>query len=242
MSFYTDISQQTGSGEHLSPEQNRDCFKRAVEGSEEDLQEFIVANMRLVTNAIEHFIARHPTSVYLDEDMFSEGLLALTRSTKTLVKQLQGDDEAFRIGLTSFTDRANPEENPNVIMYIYVSIYRAIQMLYEIDSSDAISNRVRKLHTPSGKTLPTKRVEVPSTCFEELECDPFGEVFLLEAVFDVCKTDHERLVLEKRLAGYMDWQIAEELDCHRASITRVRNRLYKRFRNANGVKRGRFKP
>jgi DNA-binding NarL/FixJ family response regulator len=237
MNFYTDISQKPGAGDCVSPKQNRDCFEKAVKGSEDALQEFIVTNMRLVSSAIEHFIARHSASAYLTDDMFSEGLLALTRSTKTLVKQLSADEEALKIGLNSFLQKTRQKENPNVIMYIYISIYRAIQEIYEIDSSDCISKRMRKHYTPSGQTTPTKQVDIPEICFDQLMCDPFAEIFLLESVFDVCKTDQERLIVEKRLAGYMDREIAEELDFHRASVATIRNRLYKRFRMAKGLPR-----
>jgi hypothetical protein len=237
MNFYTDISQKPGAGDCASPKKNRACFERAVEGSEDDLQAFIVTNMRLVSNAIEHFITRHPASAYLTDDMFSEGLLALTRSTKTLVKQLSADEDALKIGLNSFSQKTRQKENPNVIMYIYISIYRAIQELYEVDSSDCISKRMRKHYTPPGQTTPTKQIDIPEICFDQLMCDPFEEIFLLESVFDVCQTDQERLIVEKRLAGYMDWEIAEELDFHRASVATIRNRLYKRFRRAKGLPR-----
>lgn len=233
MNFYTGISQSLGLGNWASPEKNRECFRAAVEGDDEDLNNFIVTNMRLVTNAIEHFMSRHPSS-YLVDDMFSEGLLALTRSTQTLARQLSEDEELLQIGLNSFMEETRQEENPNVIMYIYISIYRAIQRLYEADSTDCISDRMRRQFTPSGETTPTKQVDVPGVCFEHLSWDPFEEIFLLENVLDVCKTDDERFFIEKRLAGYRDHEIATALGCHRASIPKMRNRLYYRFCAANG--------
>jgi len=241
MNCYTNISRKLGVEEWVSAEENRNCFKIAVEGTEEDLQKFIVTNMRLVTNAIDHLTMRHPAASYLADDMFSEGLLALTRATKTLVKQLRADEDAFQIGLNSFLKETRQEENPNVIMYIYISIYRAIQRLYETDSSDCISKRMRKQFTPLGQTTPTKQIDVHEACFEQLECDPFGEIFLLEDVFDVCETDQERLVLEKRREGYRDREIAEELNCHRATVTRIKNRLHRRFRESMGLRSGRSK-
>ncbi len=229
MSFYHDIKQQLETEEdQIDPVQNCECFKRAVDGSEEAIQEFIMNNMRLATIAVDHFRNRYPISAYLIDDMFSEGLLVLTRAVRTLVKYLPEDAEKFRQGLVSLM---GPVKIPNfnIPMYIYVSIYRAVQQLYEQDSSDPISDRFRIKHTAKGQKFPTRKVSLDGFIFENTSCDPFQEIYLLEDIMDACQTDDEHFIIGKRHEGYIDREIAEELNCDRSYVTRVKNRVYKRF-------------
>jgi len=229
MSFYHDIKQQLNLEEDLiDPVQNRDCFRRAVEGSEEAVREFIMVNMRLVTTIIFRFMNRHPASEYLVDDMFSEGLLVLTRAVRTLAKYLPDDREKFQEGLASFTSPVNTTDL-NVIMYIYVSIYRAVQQLYEADSSDPISPRFRAKHTPKGQDTPTRKVNLDDYTFEGIPCDPFQIIYLLEDIRDTCQTDEEHFIIERRHEGYIDREIAKELNRDRSYVTRVKNRIFQRF-------------
>jgi len=237
MSFYHEIKQQLEAEDpegEINREQNRDYFQRAVKGSEEDVHRFITNNMRLVTTAVERFMKRHRASTYLVDDMFSEGLLTLTRAVRTLVKQLSVDEEKFQQGLASFVSDPG-ETDLNVIMYIYISAYRAIQLLYEFDSSDAISARVRDQHTPEGHDEPTGKVDLQGFDFDYLPCDPFSEIFYLEDIMDSCTTDDERFIVEQRLHGYLDREIANEMGCKRANVTQIKTRVYRRFCREAGI-------
>ena len=229
MSFYHDIKQRLdGEEDQIDPVQNCECFKRAMTGSEEAIQEFIMNNMRLVTAAVNRFMVRHSKSSYLMDDMFSEGLLVLVRAVRTLVRYLPKDEEKLQHGLASFTSQVNATDF-NVIMYIYISIYRAIQRLYELDSSDPISERIRTGHTPKGLDRPTRKVNFSDSDCEGIPCDPFQEVYLLEAIADACQTDDEHFIINRRREGYIDREIAEELNCDRSYVTHTKNRVYRRF-------------
>lgn len=235
MSFYNSIKQRFDKEEdQIDPVQNRECFKRAIEGSEEDVQEFITNNMRLVSVMIIRFRQRYFTCEYLEDDMFAEGLLALTRAVRTLVKYLSEDKEKFQHGLASFTSEVNMTKF-NVIMYIYVSIYRAVQRLYELDSSDPISERIRNQHTPKGAEHPTRKVNFGDDFFESIPCDTFQETYLLETILDACQTDDEYFIIGKRYEGFLDREIARELNCDRSYVTHVKNRVYKRFCNEHFI-------
>jgi len=229
LNFYQDIKRRMdGVKDRADPVQNRECFKRAIEGSEEAVQEFITTNMRLVATVVNRFMQRYRSSIYLADDMFSEGLFVLIRAVRTLMKYLPEDAEKLQHGLASF-GRETDETDFNVIMYIYVCIYRAVQQLYETDSSDPISERFRTRHTPKGRDLPTRKVNLNTFDFEMISCDPFQEIYLFEDIMDTCQTDDERFIVSRRLEGYIDREIAKELNCDRSYVTHVKNRLYKRF-------------
>ncbi len=229
LNFYGNIRSLLNRQEgQIDPVQNRECFKRAIEGSEEAVQEFISSNTRLVATVVNRFMQRYRSSTYLADDMFSEGLFVLTRAVRTLVKYLPRDEERFQHGLDSFTSPVNTI-NFNVIMYIYVSVYRAVQQLYERDSSDPISEKFRTSHTPRGQDTPTRKVNLDTFDFEVISCDPFQEIYLLKDIMDVCQSADERFIVDRRHKGYIDREIAEELNCDRSYVTHVKNRVYKRF-------------
>lgn len=238
MSYFDAIAKSLGNDNPTScpdPAENRDCFERAVKGSEEDVQKFIINNMRLVTAVIRRFMGHHKRAIYLEEDMFSEGLLALTISVRTLINTLGEDDEKFQAALASFETEV---EGYNVIMYIYISIYRSIQRLYEKDSSDCISARMIERHTPAGKDKPVRKVDVGEKFFEGLIDDPFNEIFFMELLIDACESDEECFVLRKLLEGFYEREIAEELHCDRSKISRMKKKIYRQFCKKNHFKGG----
>jgi hypothetical protein len=229
MSYFDAIAKSLGSDNPTSrpdPVENRDCFERAVKGSEEDIQKFIINNMRLVSSVVQRFIGHRKRAIYLEEDMFSEGLLVLTKSIRTLIKTLNKDDEKLQAALLSFVTEV---EGFNVIMYIYISVYRAVQELYEKDSSDYISERMIERHTPSGQNKPVKKVDVGEGFFEGLIDDPFNEIFFMELLKDVCESEEECFVLDKLLEGFYEREIAEELGCDRPKISRMKTKIYRQF-------------
>lgn len=233
MSYFDAITKSLGNDNPErcpDPAANRDCFERAVNGSEKDVQKFIINNMRLITAVIHRFIRHHKRAIYLEEDMFSEGLLALTRSIRTLITTLGQDDEKFQAALLSFEAEVT---DFNVIMYIYLSIYRAIQGLYEKDSSDYISARVIERRTPAGADKPVRKVDLGEGFFEGLMDDPFNEIFFMELLSDACASEEECFIIRKLHEGFYEREIAEELDCDRSKISRLKKKVYHQFCKKN---------
>ncbi len=232
MSFYDNLRQLMGESSQLAGldcDANRDCFEKAVNGSEVATHEFITNNARLVSTAVSRFMARRPSSTYLVDDMFAEGLLTLTNAVRTLTRRLRDEEATFLSALTSFGDIDDEYECFHVIMYLYISIYRAIQRVYELDSSDAMSERTRQRHTAPGRCTPTRKVNVAEATFDALSQDPFREVFFYEGIIGTCKGAEEELIIQKRLEGFMDKEIAKMLACHRTYVTHTKNRLYRAF-------------
>lgn len=238
MSYFDAISKSLGDDNPDSrptPAENRDCFELAVKGSEEDVQKFIINNMRLVSAVVQRFLRYHKRAIYLEDDMFSEGLLTLTKSIRTLIKTLNKDDEKLQAALLSFDIEV---EGSNVIMYIYISVYRAVQELYEKDASDYISARMIERRTPIGQDKPVRKVDVGEGFFEGLIDDPFNEIFFMEALRDACETEEECFVIQKLLEGFYQSEIAEELGCNRTKISRLKTKIYRQFCEKNNFDEG----
>jgi hypothetical protein len=193
----------------------------------------ITENMRLIGSAITRFTMLHPDAEYLVDDLFSEGLLALTTAIRTLVKFYKDNPEKLK----DFLDHAGGTEGGkyNFIGYIYVTIYRMIQRCYEIDSSNPISKRMRERHTPKGCDKPTRQVDMPPDFFTYLTTDAFDEVYALENIEGACTEVIDFEIVHLRLVGKTLDEIAEILDIGQASVWRHRKALYQRYCKQQGI-------
>ena len=68
-----------------------------------DFNEFIKENMPFVTKKVEAFVTKFPQYTYLQDDLLSEGFLALTKAAHELAKGKQG-----------------PNLNPSGLIYVCV--------------------------------------------------------------------------------------------------------------------------
>ncbi len=231
MSLYTDIRRMLGNSDSTKApthQENRDCFKKVIGGCDESINEFIAANIRLPASAVAKFIQRHPTSAYLIDDMFAGGLLRLTMATRSIVKRAKQDPDKF------WRTLGRDDENGkfHAVMYIYISIYRKVQRIYEIDSLTPISDWYQQRFTPSDKDKPSKKVIVSDRTYEEIQHDPFQTVFFFELILESCRSDEEQDIVTKRLT-MNDYEIASELGYSHQKVSRIRDRIYQRFCHNN---------
>jgi len=164
--------------------------------------------------------------VYLEEDLFAEGLYALTKAVRTLVKEFGQNALKLQRVLDSFEDG---DGDLHVIIYIYISVYKHVQHLYETDSSNTIADRTRDRHTPEGQFQPTRKINVSETFFEQLIEEPFNEIFFMEDLIDACISDVERSIIKKKHEGFKDTEIAEELNLSTFKVCRIKKKVYQNF-------------
>lgn len=223
--FYDDLKNSMSDGIQIpSTEDNIACFKRIVEGSDEAIEEFILSNSRLVSGVVARFIKIHPNSQYLADDMFSEGLLAFTKVIDILAKALR-DDPVENLDAMWRED----DNGFNVIMYLYIAIYRDVQECYELDSSEPISQKIRERHTPPGKKYPTRKVDIPDEYFEYAACDTFSVIYLMEDILGICPTPEDEFILKSGLTMMENEEVAEHLGISIPTLWRRKKFLYRKF-------------
>lgn len=221
---------------HLLPEDGTDDIPTEKEniaalsliasGCNEAIDTFIISNMRLVSGIVTKFIARHPKSQYLADDMFSEGLWTLTKSVKIIATRLQNDPSGLPRLIESWGETSN---GLNVLGYLYISVYRNVQECYELESSTPISKKIRNRHTPPGRDRPTLKVDIPDEYFELESCDPFNVVHLMEDILGVCETPDDEYILLSALTMMDREEVAEQLGISVVTLWRRKKALYQRF-------------
>lgn len=234
--FYKEISCMLGDESPdgaPTTEENMACLSRAVAGDDAAIDEFIIDNMRLVGGIVTKFIAVCPSSQYLADDMFAEGLLFLTESVRRLVR---GARESGLPAGDYFGFKAKDcKDKINVLGYLYIVVYRNVQRHYELDSTDTISNTLRERHTPPGRNSPTRKVEIPQGMLESQTYDAFAEIFFLEQVYGACRTELETHMVDAKLRGLNKQEVAEELGVSKPTARKIERKLYRRFCRQQGL-------
>jgi len=209
--------------------------KAALSDGEESVETtnlLITENMRLIGAAISKFMALHPDAEYLIDDLFSEGLLALTKAVQTLVRNYKDNPEKVQDCLDTCE---SVETGYNFLGYIYVAIYRAIQYFYEIDSSNPISARMRERHTPPGMDTPTRKIDLSSEFFLLQTEDTFSEVYIMEDITGACNNQVELDIVKLKLSGKNLEDIGELLGIGESAAWRCRKELYQRYCKQQGI-------
>jgi len=225
--FYDDIRRSmTDEGQPPTIEENISCFQRIVEGSDAAIDEFILSNMRLVSGVVSRFIKIYPKSRYLADDMFCEGLLAFTRSIKILAQTLRKNPEK----VDNLGEMWREEDNGfNVVIYLFIAIYRDVQRCYELDSSETISERMQERHTPPGRKYPTRKIDISDEYFERTSCDTFSVTYLMEDILGICHTEEDEFILKSGLTLMDNREVAQHLGISVTTLRRRKKCLYGRF-------------
>lgn len=227
--FYRDINRLLGDKSPdaaPSTQENIECLQRAIAGDDGAIDEFIIKNMRLVGGVIAKFISLHPSAQYLVDDLFSEGLLFLTEGVNRWVRNAREKEGDY------FTGK---EDKISILGYLYIAIYRNVQRYYELDSTDTISETLRSRHTPPGGEAPTRQIDIPQDWIENQTYDAFVEIYCLERIYGACQTEEETLLVNARLAGLTQKEIARELGISVPTTRKREQKLYKRFCKQQGL-------
>ena len=200
-------------------------FEKAVRGDDEDVDHYIVCNTRLISAAVTNIVTVRRCAVYLLDDMFSAGLVALTRAVKVMVKKVREfDEEKLQATLNQWGDNG-PEMR--VPPYLYVAIYREVRDLYERDSSEPLTVRRRKAATNSEGTV-TRKVGVGDYVYKLATDHTLETAEVLQSILSIARTPREYTILTLRMS-HNDEEIAEILGMSKSSVGRLRIKLHERF-------------
>jgi len=226
--FYKDINRLLGSKSPSaapSIKENIKCLRQAIAGDDGAIDEFIIKNMRLVGGVITKFISLHPSAQYLADDLFSEGLLFLTEGVNRWVRNAREE------GYDHFVNK----DKISILGYLYIVIYRNVQQYYELDSTDTISATLRSRHTPPGDEAPTRQIDIPQDWIKNQTYDAFVEIYCLERIYGACQTEEETLLVNARLVGLTQKEVAKELGISVPTTRKREQKLYKRFCKQQGL-------
>ncbi len=233
MSIETFI-ESLGASPMLSREENRDLFIGAVQDVDGALEQFILANTRLVTTALHRFFKGQKCAYYLIDDLFSVGLTTLTTMSRSLVKKMKTLSDQ---DLQEVRDHWVSQDSKilKIPPYLYTAIYISIRVEYEKDSGQPLSCRTRQRRTTSqGKV--TRKIDTSPHIYEEKSFSGGGEQDirdLYQDILDTAQTKEEKRILVLRRSNHSDYEISAIMGISQPTVYRIRQRLYKRFQRKN---------
>lgn len=192
-----------------------DTKKRNIEllplvaaGDEAAREEMIVLNMPLVTFKVDAYLSCFPHLEYLRDDLVSEGNVALVEAVNRC-RECGGG-------------AINP------IGYLSVAIHKQIGHFVD-NEVFAHGERTTRLRRQQGRDLDrVHKVSNSDYVLASLEFDTRKEGDLLEAILGCCETDEERAIVDLRIKGYVDEEIASQLEISKTTIFMLRRELYQR--------------
>lgn len=175
-------------------------IEQARLGDDKARDDLILGYARLVLAKVGTWITLFPQVSHLSDDMVSEGLLAVTKAVDILIRE--GD----------------PSEG-SLCSYIHTAIINNIGHFLE----DEVT-----IHIP--RTADDGPVAIPVDDFDLAAPDAgYAMVDLMDTLHASCETPLEREVLDLRMKGYSDQEIADQLDISRASVQFYRAEITNRF-------------
>lgn len=186
---------------------NAELYPRVAAGDMNARNEMIEANLPLVTLKADDYILCLPHIEHLKDEMLGEGQLGLVEAA-----------EFIRLG-------GVPDEN--VTGYLRAAIQKKIG--YLVDDELYTSDRSARRYRNRGDDPPQIN-KVPDSDFvlSSLGYDPHKEADLLELIVGCCETDEERAIVDLRIKGYVDAEIAKTLDIPLTTTYMLRRELYQR--------------
>lgn len=187
---------------------NEELFPLVAAGKDGARNSMIEANMALVKFKAEAFVAQFPHLEYLHDDMIGEGNMGLVEAV-----------DRIRDGVVS--------DARNITGYLSIAVQKSIGHLVdgELYSSDRTARRDRQ---NGDEPRPIHKVPNSDHVIGELEFDPRKEAELLELILGCCESDEERAIVDLRKKGYVDIEIARQLDIPRSTVQLLRLELYRR--------------
>lgn len=156
------------------------------------INSMIEANIPLVLLKVETYIGLNPATKYLEDDLVSEGILALSRAINKLAN----------LGIPEIK-----ENNPNgfINQWIIFDIAR-------------LAENEAKQKVPEHYKLSAK-----------LDFNPSIIVDKLDFIMSVCQTPEDIAIIEMRMAGSTDEEVAARLDISRTAVRVQRHVLMQRY-------------
>lgn len=199
----------------LTREKNEELYAqlRGTSGDEQEaiVQRMIEGNMALVFGRVNDFIDDFPKFNYLKDDLISECFLALTQAVRAMVT-------------------IDPPDDPNPVGFIYKKLQHAILDLAFADGMIHVSRFTQWEHRANGQPLKLPKVFFLDANSKSLaNLDEYHRVKCLEHIDELCITEKESQIVDLRLTGHTDQEIADILNVDRTTVLRTRQRLHEQY-------------
>lgn len=189
-------------------QRNAELLPFVAAGDQSARDEMVVLNMPLVSFKVDAYLSCFPHLEYLRDDLVSEGNVALIEAVDRC--------------------RSCNGGSINPIGYLSVAIHK--QIGHFVDSEIfANPDRTTRFRRQQGKD-PERSHKVPNSDFvlSELFQDTRKEAELLELILDCCESEEERAIVDLRIKGYKDDEIASQLEMSKTAVFMLRRELYQR--------------
>jgi DNA-directed RNA polymerase sigma subunit (sigma70/sigma32) len=196
-----------------SRQENDALYPQVAAGDEAAIKRMIESNVGLVIDRVESYIRVFPPVAYLRDDLVSEGLLSLTIAVNRMAEE-------------------GPKENPNPNGYMSYWITKAIGAVVSSEGSISIPESQTRVMKNRGDSIP-KYVSLP---IEERSIDPRVMIELRDLIESCCETPEDRMIVEMREKGYVDKEIAAQLNLPHTTVYMMRRDIYARFLEKSGMK------
>jgi len=192
------------------------------------MDEMILLNSAMVKHTVRKFLEKNPNFAYLQEDLVSHATVGLVKA----VNQMAGIPDKDREAIPP-VEMTTP--NPTAFLGSYIFFY--LGRLIEQESTIRIPNRTRQDRKKRGKDLfiPTKEESIDDNYVFQQEglIDPRTLVDLVDELMGCCETQTERSMIQHRIEGRSDQDIADILGVPRATVNLMRRQIYERFKGRN---------
>lgn len=184
-------------------------YPRVVAGDTTASGEMIEVNMPVVGLKVNDLLQVCPHFEYLRDDLVGEGNLALVEAVARIAR---GD-----------------VKNTNITSYLWTAVMKSIgNFIDEELFSDTSGRTVRSRRSAGVDQTPSTKAPNSDFVLGNLEYDPRGEAELLDLIQGCCESDEERAIVDLRIKGYVDSEIARQLDIPKTTVFMLRRELYQR--------------
>lgn len=170
-------------------------------GCERTRTKMIEGYIRLVHSKVNKWLQLYPTLEYLEEEMVSEGYLAVVMAVDTIKR------------------RGTPD-NSNVTAYISVAIVNAIGK-YLDENSTLI--RVPKCSDEDSPVI--------EQIFDRPQpsSDPSASIELADMLAAACSTQEDRAIVDLLSKGYTEREVSAQLDIPQSTVNILRYEIHERY-------------
>ncbi len=209
-------SRAAGYSEPFSREKNNQVYDRLVNGDESARDEMIQGNMALVVVRVEAYLRQSPQYAFLRDDLISAGLVGLCEAVDAMQKRGR-------------VKSANPTG------YIYTAIDNHLTETVDEESTIVVPHRTQKRAREEDNPIVCPRAvgaKATESCFSRLStADVSAGHELKDEIMACCRDDVDVKIVEMRIAGHTDSEIAEAvgLSGHQ-TISRRRKKIFARLK------------
>jgi hypothetical protein len=205
---------------------NDELLSRVMAGDQAAREKMVLANLPMVATKVNMFLDNRPEWGYLFDDLMSEGIIGLVQAVNKMANPDADDGVAGA--------------NPTGLISIY--IYHRLGELIDKEVTMRIPARTRRRKSAAGKELlvPTKESSLTSRYTFEIEglTDPRSMIEMMDELYGCCETAIERRLIELRIEGRKDDEIAMTLGLPKTTAYMMRRSIYARFLERNPDIRG----